>query len=175
MAKGFTANFGESKSGLITVQWAWLDSAGDIIDSWTDDVDEIEAGTGIYWIYETQPSEAYWLAWRTGEAEYEWFLVMGLQEKGFVFDFGIVHAGKSIGYRFFASDNTPITPEYTADIIEFMNAGIYLPLNILIPVNAVFVKARTIETESAWVAGAIDFDTTIYYQLPRSGPIQEER
>jgi hypothetical protein len=174
MANGFTANFGESKGGLSTVQWAWLDSAGDVIGSWTGSVLELEADTGIYYIYVEQPAEAYWLAWRTGDSD-EWFLVLGLQEKAFVFDFGIANTGKSIGYRYYTSSNTPIVPEITTDIIEFQNAGIFLALNVVIPEGAVFVKARTIEAESKWVGGAIDFDSTIYYQLPRSGPIQEER
>ena len=174
MSKGFTANFGSEKSGLSSVQYAWLDSACDVIGDWIGSVSELEAGTGIYFIYVEQPAEAYWLAWRTGDSD-EWFLVLGLQEKGFVFDFGIANAGKSIGYRYYTSDNTPITPEYTADIIEFQSAGIYLPLNVLIPTNAIFIKARTIETESVWIAGAIDFDSTVYYQLPRSGSYQEEK
>ncbi|GAG31874.1 unnamed protein product, partial [marine sediment metagenome] len=135
---GFTGNFGQLKSGLSTVEWAWFDDAGDIIGAWTDTVPELYVGTGIYYISEVPPVEAYFLAMRTGEAENEIFLIMGLWEDALVFDFGPLLTGKTVGYRFFTANNTPIAAEITADVSEFMGMGLYIATNVTIPDLAVF-------------------------------------
>jgi hypothetical protein len=171
---GFSANFGENKKGLSNIQWAWLDEDGNVIGSWTVVDGELQTNSGIYYFVATPPASAYWVAFRTNDTD-ELFLVSGLQEKGIVFYFGEVHSGKNISYQYYTDINNPTGPVITTDIIEFMStSGIYLPLNVSIPINATFIKAWTDDTTPVYIAGAIDFDVTIYTQVPRTGPTQEE-
>jgi hypothetical protein len=171
---GFTVNFGKNKSGLLNVEYAFLDSAGNLIGTWVSVDGELQPDTGIYFVNVVPPSNAFWMAFRTNDIP-ELFLVLGLQQNGLVFYFGEVHTGKNISYAFYTDLNVQTGPIITTNIIEFMSvSGIYLPLNVTIPSNAVFVKAWTDDTLPIYVAGAIDFDVQVYTQVPRTGPFAEE-
>ncbi len=174
MSLGFTANFGKNKSGLLDVKYVFLDSAGNLIGAWVSVDGELQADSGIYYLNTTPPSSAFWVAFRTNDVP-ELFLVSGLQEKGLVFYFGEVHTGKTISYQYYTDVNVPVGPIITINIIEFESVtGIYIATNVAIPTPAVFIKAWTDDTIPVYVAGAIDFDVTIYTQVPRTGPFAEE-
>jgi hypothetical protein len=179
---GFTANFGKGKGGLSTVRYTFLDkNHTDIILPWPSVDGELEPDTGIYFVNAVAPANAFWIMFGTGETPFpstEVFLLLGVQEKAFVFDFGESYSGRNVSYQYFTDLNNPTGAVITA-VTEWEEAdektGIYLPdPDVIIPTNAVFVKAWTDDVPPVYVAGAIDFDVTVYTQVPRTGPIQEE-
>lgn len=171
---GFTANFGENKSGLGNVKFVFLDSAGTPLTAWISVDGELQANSGIYFVNDIPPSNAFWIAFRTNDTP-ELFLVSGLQEKGLVFYFGEAHTGKTISYAYYTDLNVQTGAIITVNIIEFESiTGIYIATNVTIPSNAVFLKAWTDDTTPVYIAGAIDFDATIFTQVPRTGPFAEE-
>jgi len=174
MSPGYTASFSSAKGGLATAQRAYFDSDFSIIGSW-DSVDELQAGSGIYYIFENPPGGAYWLGWRTGDSP-EYFLLHQIEFYALVFNFGQAHSGKSIAYQFTDEDNVPIESEITSDIFEFMTGtGIYYARNVVVPDLAEFIKARTVEASPIYIGGSLDRPFNIYYQVPKDGPYVEEK
>jgi len=145
--QGFTATFGEAKAGLASVKRVFLDKTENLIGSWGGSV--LEIGSGIYAVYEDMPSTAYWIAWRTGDAD-EWFIVKSVREKAFSFTFGSSYAGREVIYRFLDNSGNQVGSEVPLELdAEFLpaeNTGIYLAFNDSIPGAAVWVEARVKDT-----------------------------
>ncbi len=168
---GYIGDFGVEKGGLLTVERAWLDASRVVIGSWAS-VSELQADSGIYYLFEDAPGTAKWIVWRTGEAN-QLYILSSLVDGFAVFNYGALHTGKSLAYQYLDENNVAIGAEITADVEEYEDSGVYVAFNVTIPALAVFVRVRTIEANPVYLAFSID-SAGLAFQTGRKGPYVEE-
>ena len=158
----YSANFGTVKGGLTTVKRLWLGHDKASIGAWGGTLIELQANTGQYGLNESPASNARWLVFKTGEDEDERYLVLPLAINFHAFNFGIDHTGKTIAYIYLNSSGADIGTETSVGVTEYpVGSGIYIVGSLTYPTNAVWVRARTVETPSTYVSGSLEVATTV--------------